>query len=88
MNQIIPNIGTKTHTHTTEGSKIPITEVHINVRDKQGNIVYSDIAVVCGHNIPSDQIKLVREFLKQKYLAKRGRDNGRNLEPIRRSIEE
>lgn len=65
------------------GSKIPITTIEIIVRDtRDRSIVYRDVVVIQGHNIPSEKIEEIRETQRAKYKAERNK--GLPYEQLRR----
>lgn len=49
-----------------EGSKIPITEIIFEYKNDEGNVIYRDIKVLIGHNIPSTRIDDERNKMKEK----------------------
>lgn len=70
------------------GSKIPITIVEAVYRDPDDHsILYKEVAVLSGHNIPSDQLEKIREVLRAK-LKHQVMEGSLNDKPIRRIQQE
>jgi hypothetical protein len=48
------------------GSKIPITELIMEIKNKEGDVIYRDIKVLIGINIPSTRIDDERKKMREK----------------------
>ena len=58
-----------------EGSKIPITELILEIKNKAGDVIYRDINVLIGNDLPPSKIDDERKKMRDKASSILRRNN-------------